>query len=109
GSYADIGDSNPVSLFTYAIQELSTRGIAYLHLIEPRATAEQLGLNTAGIPESAARLFRQAFKGPLIAAGGFGRESAAAAIEKGRPMLLLLAAILSLIPIFPSDSCSAPS
>jgi N-ethylmaleimide reductase len=84
GSYGDMGDSNPVSLFTYAIQELSTRGIAYLHLIEPRATAEQLGLNTAGIPESAAALFRQAFKGPLIAAGGFGRESAAAAIEKGQ-------------------------
>jgi N-ethylmaleimide reductase len=84
GSYGDMGDSNPVSLFTYAIQELSTRGIAYLHLIEPRATAEQLGLNTAGIPESAATLFRQAFKGPLIAAGGFGRESAAAAIEKGQ-------------------------
>src|SRR5499433_3317747 len=84
GSRGDMGDSNPVSLFTYAIQELSTRGIAYLHLIEPRATAEQLGQNTAGIPESAATLFRQAFKGPLIAAGGFGRESAAAAIEKGQ-------------------------
>jgi N-ethylmaleimide reductase len=84
GSYNDIGDSNPVSLFTYAIQELSTRGIAYLHLIEPRATAEQLGLNTAAIPQSAARLFRRAFKEPLIAAGGFARESAAAAIEKGQ-------------------------
>src|SRR5262249_43033126 len=36
------------------------------------------------MPESAARLFRQAFRGPLIAAGGFGRESAAAAIEKGQ-------------------------
>jgi N-ethylmaleimide reductase len=83
GVHNDMGDSNPVPLFSYAIQELSTRGIAYLHLIEPRATAEQLGQNTAGIPESAATLFRQAFKGPLIAAGGFGRESAAAAIEKG--------------------------
>jgi len=79
-----MGDSDPVSVFTYAIQELSTRGIAYLHLIEPRATAEQLGQSIAGIPESTATLFRQAFKGPLIAAGGFDRESAAAAIEGGR-------------------------
>src|SRR5262249_24476307 len=61
-----------------------TRGIAYLHLIEPRATAEQLGQSIAGIPESTATLFRQAFKGPLIAAGGFDRESAASAIERGR-------------------------
>ncbi|MFP3409741.1 alkene reductase, partial [Pseudomonas sp. SIMBA_065] len=34
GNFNDMKDSNPTDLFSYVIQALSERGIAYLHLIE---------------------------------------------------------------------------
>jgi N-ethylmaleimide reductase len=36
GTFNDMHDSDPVTLFTHAIRELSNRRIAYLHLVEPR-------------------------------------------------------------------------
>jgi N-ethylmaleimide reductase len=83
GSVNDIADSNPERLFAEVIKQLSPRGLAYLHLIEPRSYA---GLREEGIadaPASVASMYRKLFAGPLIASGGFDRERAGVALGDG--------------------------
>ena len=83
GTFNDMGDSNPEALFTYVIDELSRRGLAYLHLIEPRSTdASSTGEINLAAPDAGAR-FRRHFHGSILAAGGFDQDSAARAVEQG--------------------------
>jgi N-ethylmaleimide reductase len=67
-----IDDSTPHETFGYAASELSRRGIAYLHLIEPAATSDEARFAPA---------LRRAFKGPLILCGGFDKNSAQRALD----------------------------
>ncbi len=83
GQYGGIRDSNPMKLFTSAIQELSGRGLAYLHLIEGRGS--EIGLGDA-LHEDAlnnAKLFRPHFDGVLLSAAAYTASSAASTIEEG--------------------------
>jgi N-ethylmaleimide reductase len=83
GQFNDMKDSDPVKLFTYVLNQLSNRAIAYVHLIEPRATnAGGMDDNIEGAPDTA-KIFRAAFQGVLISAGGYGREDAIRAVESG--------------------------
>jgi N-ethylmaleimide reductase len=72
-------DSTPRETFSYAARELSRRGIAYLHLIEPVDTPESERLQPA---------LRSAFAGPLILCGGFERNTALQAVAAGRADLI---------------------
>ena len=83
GRYAGIYDSNPLELFTFVIRELSTRGLAYLHLIEARGSEIGLTdkLNDGALNNAA--LFRPAFDGPLITAAAYTPESAVETLELG--------------------------
>lgn len=56
---------------------LNYRNLAYVHL------NYQPTLSTAEIPDGFAAKFRQAYRGTLIAAGGFTQEIAEAELEKG--------------------------
>ena len=53
------------------------RDIAYVHL------SDQLTIGAERMPEGFAQTFRESYQGTLIAAGGFDRESAQAALESG--------------------------
>ncbi len=83
GGYGGIYDSNPLELFTYVIRELSTRGLAYLHVIEARGSEIGLTdkLNDGALNNAA--LFRPAFTGPLISAAAYTRQSAAEVLKLG--------------------------
>lgn len=83
GTFNDMKDSNPIALFTYVLKELEKREIAYVHLIEPRATSAggDDKINESAI--NAARIFRKSFDGILISAGGYNSEIAKQAIESG--------------------------
>lgn len=83
GKFNDMRDSDPGALFDHVGAVLHGRGLAYLHLVEPRAdqTSDVNALDPEA-PDAATRL-RRAFGGPVIAAGGFTRDSAAAAIAAG--------------------------
>ena len=84
GQYGGISDTNPIALFTYVVQELNRRGVAYLHLIEARGS--EIGVTDelhADAPNNAA-LFRHAFSGPLISAAAYTPESGAVAVESGQ-------------------------
>ncbi|MFO0389425.1 MAG: alkene reductase [Alphaproteobacteria bacterium] len=80
GTFNDMSDSDPVALFTYVLEQLSKRGIAYAHLIEPRATSAGGSDAVAQDAPSASSLFRKSFSGVFISAGGYTPESAKEAI-----------------------------
>lgn len=83
GRYGGIHDSDPLTLHTFVIEELSRRGIGYLHLIEARGS--ELGLSddlNANAPNNA-ELFRKSFDGPLISAGAYTPDTAVHAVSGG--------------------------
>ncbi|PLP99593.1 alkene reductase [Cupriavidus pauculus] len=82
GSWGDMSDSDPEGLFTYVAAELDKLDLAYLHLIEPRI-AGNIEDDARNQQPVAAKLLRQVFKGPIIAAGGFHGDSAEAIIADG--------------------------
>lgn len=76
GTFNDMSDSEPIKLFTHVLNQLDQRGIAYVHVIEPRsAGAGKKDGNISGAPETA-KIFRKAFSKVLISAGGYDREDA---------------------------------
>jgi len=83
GTAGGMHDSNPAELYRFTISELSRRGLAWLHLIEGRAS----GLGRTDVMKTDAlnnaELFGHLFDGPVISAGGYTPETAAAAIEAG--------------------------
>lgn len=84
GTFNDMGDSNPVELFTHAIASLSERGIAYLHLVEPRSSSSGGSDEVNHNAPEVANLFKSSFAGTLIAAGGFTGESASQSVMEGK-------------------------
>jgi len=82
GTFSDMGDSNPVELFSYVLSKLSERGIAYAHVIEPRAGGGAL-YNDESLPRTA-EIFRKAFQGVFISAGGYSAATAEDAIASGQ-------------------------
>lgn len=83
GTFNDMRDSDPVSLFSYVLEQLSARKIAYVHLIEPRASSAGSADGNIENAPRAAEIFRNAFQGVLISAGGYVRNEAIHAIESG--------------------------
>jgi N-ethylmaleimide reductase len=81
GIFGSMSDSDPNALFGYAAEKLNRFGLAYLHLIEPRIDGSELRAD--GLPPIAAHRLRRVFKGPIIAAGGFERDSAEEIVDKG--------------------------
>lgn len=84
GTFNDMSDSDPVSLFTYVMKELSKRGIAYVHVIEPRATGAGGSDAVSHDLPSTSELFRKHFSGAFISAGGYNAENAKQAVESGQ-------------------------
>ena len=83
GTFNDMSDTDPLGLFTSVIEQLNLLQLAYLHMIEPRATnAGGSDSVNAGAP-STAQLFRKVYKGKVIMAGGYQRETAEEAVTAG--------------------------
>ncbi len=81
GNLGGLSDSDTVPHFSYVIGELGKRGLAYLHLIEPRASSAGLGDDASIDSANNAVLFRRLFAGPMITAGGYTTQMA---IDVGR-------------------------
>jgi N-ethylmaleimide reductase len=79
----DSGEDDPMPLYTHVIGALGRLGLAYLHLIEPRASgAGQAEVDHQGVP-SGAETFRPIWPGVLITAGNFTGASAEAMLAAG--------------------------
>ncbi|WP_250480991.1 alkene reductase [Caballeronia sp. GAOx1] len=84
GTANDSGEADPWPLYDYLIRRLASLNLAYLHLIEPRASgAGQAEVNHVDLP-SASELFRPIWPRALIAAGNYTRDGALSAIAEGR-------------------------
>jgi N-ethylmaleimide reductase len=81
GTFNDMRDSNPMALFNYVLNVLNQRNIAYVHMIEPRSTGAGGGDAVNDTAPSTSDLFRKAFDGTFISAGGYTPESAKAAVS----------------------------
>jgi 2,4-dienoyl-CoA reductase-like NADH-dependent reductase (Old Yellow Enzyme family) len=91
GAFLDAYDSKPYELFTYCVKEASKRGVAYVHMVEPRVHG-----NADTEPKESESLvpFKEVATVPFIAAGGFTRETAAAKISSGEADLVWCIACL---------------
>ncbi len=79
----DSGEDDPEPLYRYIIQQLDKMGLAYLHLIEPRASGAGQGeVDHQDVP-SAAELYRKDWHGVLMTAGNFRGDSAADFVRRG--------------------------
>jgi N-ethylmaleimide reductase len=79
----DSGVEEPMPLYTPLVEALARFGLAYLHLIEPRAAGAGKGLpEREGQPLNTA-LFRPLWPGVLMGAGGYTRERALEAVASG--------------------------
>lgn len=74
-------EEDPMTLYDYLIKQLAALNLAYLHLIEPRASgAGQEEVNHQNVPLSS-ELFRSIWPNTLIAAGNYKPDTASAAVE----------------------------
>jgi N-ethylmaleimide reductase len=83
GTFNNMSDSNPVALFGYVLEQLNHRGIAYVHMIEPRATSAGGSDAVAADVPSASGLFKKKFTGTFISAGGYTPDTAKEAVASG--------------------------
>lgn len=81
GTFGGMADSDPAATFAHAARELNGFGLAWLHVIEPRVAGGQEVAE--GAQAVAARDLRVHFHGPIVAAGGFTPQTAAAIVEAG--------------------------
>lgn len=81
GKFGSMSDSSPAKTFGYVAEQLNRFGLAYLHVIEPRIRgAEDQELGASAV---ASRGLRGIYKGTIVAAGGFTRETAEQIIDAG--------------------------
>ncbi|AQS89134.1 NADH:flavin oxidoreductase [Neoasaia chiangmaiensis NBRC 101099] len=79
GTYNDVGDSDPIALYSYVLSRLSDLDIAYAHLIEAR-DGDSMEIEAPGSVDE----LRPFWKNPLFLAGGFTGETGEQALEAGR-------------------------
>jgi N-ethylmaleimide reductase len=88
GQANDIRDEDPLTTYPHAARALNTRGLAYLHLVNPAMSALEKGLSPEPMAIEMLGRMREAWHGPLILAGGFDRASATEWLDDGRADLI---------------------
>ena len=83
GTFNDISDSDPVALFTAAIQKLNGYNLAYLHMIEPRSTSAGGGDQVFEDAPITSEMFRAAYQGKFLTAGGYDQAMGEKVLEEG--------------------------
>ena len=80
-TFNDMRDTDPRATFGHVVRELDKLSLAYLHVIAPSAKdAKHGGPNHDAIPVA---FFRQLFRGPLVANGGYDASAAQQALAEG--------------------------
>jgi len=76
GTFNDMNDSDPIKLFSYILSELNNRNIAFVDLIEPRASSAGGSDNQISNAPNTSEIFRKKYGGFLISAGGYNAKNA---------------------------------
>jgi N-ethylmaleimide reductase len=83
GTFNDMSDRDPVALFTAAIAKLNGYNLAYVHMIEPRSTSAGGGDQVFEDAPITSEMFRAAYKGKFITAGGYDQALGEKVLEEG--------------------------
>ena len=83
GTFNEMGDSNPLVTFGYVAGQLNRFGLAYLHVIEPRIKGDVTKENAEQDDAVASAQMRKFYRGTIMAAGGFTRDTAEEILQKG--------------------------
>lgn len=88
GRMNDITDDDASATFGFVAERLSTYDLAYLHIVNPATEQMQLGKPPDPAALRMADHIRERYKGTLIVAGGFDRDSAAQWLRENRADLI---------------------
>lgn len=88
GSFNDIGDDDPEATFGYIAGKLDGYGLAYLHLVNPDVASLEKGTELKPAARRMLELMRAKYRGTLMIAGGFNRDSAEAWLQQGKADLI---------------------
>jgi len=88
GAFNDVGDDDPETTFGYIAEKLSDYKFAYLHIVNPALPAMQAGQEPDARALRMVDLIRKKYRGTLMIAGGFDRDSAEDWLKKGRADLI---------------------
>jgi N-ethylmaleimide reductase len=88
GRFNDIGDDEPEATFGYIASRLNDYGLAYLHLVNPDVASLEKGVELEPLARRMLDRMREKYRGTLMIAGGFGRDSAEAWLQQGRADLI---------------------
>lgn len=83
GTFNDMSESDPITLFNFVLENLNKKQIAYVHMIEPRATSAGGNDAIASDAPCTSAIFRKKFSGIFISAGGYAPDTAKHAVETG--------------------------
>jgi len=84
GTFNDMSDSDPISLFNHILEEFNKRGILFVDMIEPRAATAGGDDNINDKAPSTSNLFKNKFNGVFISAGGYTPENAEEALSNNK-------------------------
>lgn len=95
--YNSIIDSNPTTLYSYLIGELNELPLAYVHLMNPLFPTDSL----PQYPRDVIGTFGTLSKHPIIANGGYSRETGEQELEKGIASMISFGALFLANPDLP--------
>jgi N-ethylmaleimide reductase len=88
GKLNDLDDDDPETTFGTIAGMLADFRLAYLHIVNPAMAAIETGAAPDAPSERMLKLIRSRYRGTLIIAGGFDRDTAEAWIAEGRADLI---------------------
>jgi N-ethylmaleimide reductase len=101
GTFNEMHDSNPEALFGYVAEQLNSLDLAYLHVIEPRIAGDVTKENAEDDEVVASKFLRKIYKGTILAAGGFNRDSAEDILARGDADLVAFGRLFTSNPDLP--------
>ena len=88
GTFNDISDDDAETTFGYIAKKLSDYRLAYLHLVNPAVAAIEQRTEPDPRATRMLDLLREKYRGTLVLAGGFDRDTAEAWLEQGKADLI---------------------
>lgn len=88
GTFNDMGDDNPDATFGQIAEQLNAYQLAYLHIVNPALAAVEKGIEPEPSAQRMLDLIRDSYRGTLILAGGFDRNTAERWLKQGRADLI---------------------
>lgn len=95
--YNGMIDSNPEALFSYLVSELNKLPLLYLQLMQPLFPLDAFPT----WPKDAVATFGPLFNKPIIANGGYNRDSAEATLQSGHAAMVSFGALALANPDLP--------